>query len=62
MRLRHRLLLLFAGFAVVPLLAMGAFDYASSLRHLEAVLAVQTGSIASREHRDPAPLPHRGKR
>lgn len=48
MRLRHRLLLLFAIFAVVPLLAMGAFDYASSLRHLEAVLAVQTGSIASR--------------
>jgi signal transduction histidine kinase len=52
MRLRHRLLLLFAVFAVVPLLAMGAFDYASSLRHLEAVLAVQTGSIASRAARE----------
>lgn len=48
MRLRQRLLLLFAAFAVLPLLAMGAFDYASSLRHLEAVLTVQTASIASR--------------
>ena len=48
MRLRHRLLLLFAPFAVVPLLAMGGLDYARSLRHLEAVLAVQTEGIATR--------------
>ncbi len=48
MRLRHRLLLLFAAFAVVPLLAMGGLDYARSLRHLEAVLTVQTEGIATR--------------
>jgi signal transduction histidine kinase len=48
MRLRHRLLLLFGVFALVPLLAMGFFDYARSLRHLEAVLSVQTANIARR--------------
>ena len=48
MRLRHRLLLLFAAFAVVSLLAMGGLDYARSLRHVEAVLAVQTEGIATR--------------
>ena len=48
MRLRHRLLLLFGTFAVVPLVAMGFFDYARSLRHLEAVLSAQTRNIADR--------------
>lgn len=52
MRLKQRLLLLFAAFAVLPLLAMGAFDYASSLRHLEAVLTVQTESIADQAARE----------
>ncbi len=48
MRLRHQLLLLFGTFALIPLLAMGMFDYARSLRHLEAVLSVQTQEIAER--------------
>src|SRR5262245_23851461 len=48
MRLQHKVLLLFAALAIVPLMVMGAFDYARSLRHLEAVLVSQTEAIALR--------------
>lgn len=52
MRLRNRLLFLFAVFAVLPLLAMGGFDYARSLRHLEAVLSTQTAALSERAARE----------
>jgi signal transduction histidine kinase len=48
MRLRHRLLALFLLFAVVPLLAIGGFDYVHSERSLDALVESQTGVIAGR--------------
>ena len=48
MRLRYRLLLLFTAFGIVPLLAMGTFDYVHSMRALDALLGAQTDLIAER--------------
>lgn len=48
MRLRHRLLALFALFAVVPLLAIGGFDYVHSVQSLDALVESQTAIIAGR--------------
>lgn len=48
MRLRHRLLALFAVLGVLPLLAMGLYDYAHSIRALDALIAAQTDQIAGR--------------
>ena len=48
MRLRYRLLLLFAALGIAPLLVMGAFDYVHSMRALDALLGAQTDLIATR--------------
>ena len=39
MSLRDKFLALFAVFAVVPLVAIGIFDYVHSMRALEALIA-----------------------
>jgi two-component system, NtrC family, nitrogen regulation sensor histidine kinase NtrY len=46
--LRSKLLLMFALFALIPLLAIGALGYAESLRALESLVATQTTLIAER--------------
>jgi hypothetical protein len=46
MRLRQRLLGLFALFAVVPLLAIGSLGYARALRSLDALLTSRTAAQA----------------
>jgi signal transduction histidine kinase len=48
MRLRHRLIGLFALFAVTPLLTIGALGYVRSLRSLEALIGAETSEHASR--------------
>lgn len=48
MSLRARFLTLFAVFAVVPLVALGIFNYIESMRALEALIATQTEAIAAR--------------
>lgn len=48
MSLRVKLLAMFGAFAVVPLLAIGVFDYARSMRALERLIGVQTSLIAER--------------
>lgn len=46
--LRAKFLLLFAIFAVVPLIAIGIFNSIYSMRALEALIATQVGEIATR--------------
>src|SRR4051812_43194355 len=46
MSLRVRVILLFLAFAVVPLLAIGAFDYVRSMHALEMLAENQTGVLA----------------
>jgi signal transduction histidine kinase len=48
MSLRAKLLALFAALAIVPLLAVGVFDYVRSLRALESLIVAQTSLIAER--------------
>ena len=48
MRLRQRLLALFVVFAVVPLLAIGGYDYVHSIRILDALVVTQTDVLAGR--------------
>jgi signal transduction histidine kinase len=50
--LRARLLALFAALAVVPLLAVGGFDYLRSVRAVEALIIGQTSSLATQGARD----------
>ena len=47
MSLRAKFLTLFAVFAVVPLIAVGVFDYVYSMRALETLIATQVEEIAS---------------
>ncbi len=48
MSLRARMLTLFIGFGVLPLLALGALGYVRSMRAVEELLATETGAIARR--------------
>ncbi|MGD8699315.1 MAG: ATP-binding protein [Gemmatimonadales bacterium] len=48
MSLRAKFLALFAAFAVLPLIAIGVFDYIYSMRALEALIATQVDEIATR--------------
>ena len=48
MRLRSRLILLFGVFGVVPLLAIGAWDYMHSIRALDDLVGAQTDLLAAR--------------
>ncbi len=48
MSLRAKLILLFITLAVVPLTALGAFDYVHSVSALDALIASQTQAIAGR--------------
>lgn len=48
MSLRAKFLALFAAFAVLPLIAIGIFDYIYSMRALEALIATQVDEIATR--------------
>ncbi|KPK61760.1 MAG: hypothetical protein AMS21_09015, partial [Gemmatimonas sp. SG8_38_2] len=48
MSLRAKFLVLFAVFAVVPLVAIGIFDYVYSMRALETLIATQVEEIATR--------------
>lgn len=52
MTLRSQLLLLFGGFAVLPLLGIGTFDYVRSRRGLESLLTRQTSAILARSIAD----------
>lgn len=47
MSLRTKFLTLFAVFAVVPLVALGMFNYIDSMRALESLIATQTEAIAA---------------
>src|SRR5690242_4008170 len=46
--LRSKLLLMFALFALIPLLVIGALGYVESIRALESLVATQTTLIAER--------------
>jgi len=48
MSLRAKFLALFAVFAVIPLIAIGIFDYVYSMRALETLIATQVDEIATR--------------
>jgi len=48
MRLRHKLLLSFLLLGVLPLLALGTWDYRHSIRALDALVSGQTSQIATR--------------
>jgi signal transduction histidine kinase len=48
MSFRVKLLALFAALAIVPLLAVGVFDYIRSIRALESLVVAQTSVIADR--------------
>lgn len=48
MSLRARFIALFAALAVVPLVAVGVFDYVHSMRALETLIAEQVAPIADR--------------
>lgn len=48
MTLRARILTLFALLGVVPILALGVFNYVQSLRAVEALLEAETGTIVRR--------------
>lgn len=48
MTLRSKLLLMFALFALIPLLVIGALGYVESIRALESLVATQTTLIAER--------------
>ncbi|MGD2217447.1 MAG: hypothetical protein PVJ64_11845, partial [Gemmatimonadales bacterium] len=48
MSLRARMLALFIGLGVLPLLALGALGYVRSVRAVEELLATETGAIARR--------------
>lgn len=48
MSLRTKLLLLWGGLAVAPLLAIGVFDYFHSVRTLRTLIASQVGAISDR--------------
>ena len=54
MFLRTKLATLFAALAVLPLLAVGIFDYSRSLRAVEELILAQTGEIAQRAADDMA--------
>ena len=48
MSLRAKFLALFAGFAVLPLIAIGVFGYVNSMRALQALIAAEVDEIVTR--------------